>query len=71
MSPSTAPPIARSRAIALAGGALLILAGYVALAAAPADSALSATVAPCLLVAGYCAAIPLAVLSRGSGSDPG
>lgn len=43
-------------------GVAVIVAGYVALAQPPADSFLSLTVAPILLVIGYCVIIPIAIL---------
>jgi uncharacterized membrane protein HdeD (DUF308 family) len=43
-------------------GVAIIIAGYVALAQPPADSFLSVTVAPILLVMGYCVIIPIAIL---------
>jgi uncharacterized membrane protein HdeD (DUF308 family) len=43
-------------------GVAVIVAGYVALAQPPADSFMSLTVAPILLVIGYCIIIPVAIL---------
>lgn len=52
-------------------GILVILLGYVALAQGPADSFWSLTLAPLLLVFGYCVVIPFAILyqkKEGAGS---
>ena len=43
-------------------GLVMIILGYVALAQPPADSFMSLTVAPILLVIGYCIIIPAAIL---------
>lgn len=43
-------------------GIAVIAAGYVALAQPPADSFTSLTLAPILLVIGYCIIIPIAIL---------
>lgn len=43
-------------------GVVIIILGYVALAQPPADSFMSLTVAPILLVLGYCVIIPVAIL---------
>jgi uncharacterized membrane protein HdeD (DUF308 family) len=45
-------------------GILLIIAGYIALSQGPWNSFWSLTLAPILLVIGYCVAIPLAILYR-------
>lgn len=58
---------ANPRPILCSLGAALLLAGYGALAAGPADSVLSMTVAPVLLVTAYCLVIPLAMVVRPSG----
>jgi len=50
-------------------GIAIILLGYVALAQPPADSFLSLTVAPILLVVGYCVVIPIAILYKKKPSD--
>ena len=43
-------------------GIAVIILGYIALAQPPADSFMSLTVAPILLVLGYCVIIPVAIL---------
>jgi len=43
-------------------GILFILFGYYALAQPPADNFMSLTVAPILLVVGYCVIIPVAIM---------
>lgn len=43
---------------------LVILVGYGALAQGPVDGSLTMTVAPILLVIGYCVLVPLAILKR-------
>ena len=48
----------------LGGGILLIVLGYVALAQSPWDGFLPLTVAPILLVLGYCVVIPIGILYR-------
>ena len=49
----------------LAGAGLAsILLGYVCLRIPPAEGFLSLTLAPVLLVAGYCVLIPMAILAR-------
>ena len=45
-------------------GIFLIIIGYLALSKGPWDSFWSLTLAPILLVIGYCVAIPLAILYR-------
>jgi hypothetical protein len=49
----------------LAAGVVMLLGGYVSLSRG------SITLAPLLLVTGYCALIPAALLVRGSGSEQG
>lgn len=46
-------------------GLLVIVIGYVCLAQPPVNGSLTLTVAPILLVAGYCVIMPLAILWRG------
>ncbi len=45
-----------------AAGILVIILGYVALAQPPANSFMSLTVAPILLILGYCVIIPFAIM---------
>ena len=56
--------------LALAGVASILL-GYVFLRIPPAEGFLSLTLAPVLLVAGYCVLIPLAILVRDRASESG
>ena len=49
----------------LAAGLILLGAGYLSLSKG------STTLAPVLLVAGYCAVIPASLLVRGRGAEPG
>jgi len=51
--------------IILAAGVVVLIGGYVSLSKG------SITLAPALLVAGYCVLIPASLLVRGGGSDPG
>ncbi|MDZ7386083.1 MAG: hypothetical protein ONB07_08165 [candidate division KSB1 bacterium] len=46
-------------------GLVVIVVGYVCLAQPPVNGFLTMTVAPILLVAGYCVIMPLAILWRG------
>ncbi|MCR4439788.1 MAG: hypothetical protein QHJ34_10515 [bacterium] len=46
-------------------GLIVIVIGYVCLAQPPVNGFLTLTVAPILLVAGYCVIMPLAILWRG------
>ena len=62
--PVSALPFTRRNYIIFAIGIALILVGYVALAQGPADSYLSLSLAPILLVVGYCVVIPIAILYR-------
>ncbi len=47
-----------------AAGLAVIIIGYIALAQPPAESFMSLTVAPILLVLGYCVIIPAAILYK-------
>ena len=58
------PPFMRKNWILAAAGLASILIGYVCLRIPPAEGFLSLTLAPVLLVAGYCVLIPLAILTR-------
>ncbi len=55
----------RLNSLCLAAGVLTLIAGYISLGRG------SITLAPLLLVAGYCVLIPASFLVRGSGSGPG
>lgn len=50
---------------------LTLLIGYWALAQPPVDGFLTMTVAPILLVLGYCVLIPLAIILTGKKNEPG
>lgn len=55
-----------------AAGIVVIILGYLALAQPPANSFMSLTVAPILLVIGYCIIIPIAILyQKKKGDLPG
>ncbi|MCA9744088.1 MAG: hypothetical protein H6695_00800 [Deferribacteres bacterium] len=58
-------PFSRQNYIIFAVGVLLILIGYLALAQGPYDSFSSMSIAPVLLVIGYCIVIPIAIMLRG------
>ena len=58
-------PFTRKNWTLAAAGLASILIGYVCLRIPPAEGFLSLTLAPVLLVAGYCVLIPLAILARG------
>ena len=57
-------PFSRENYIIFGIGIFLIIVGYIALSQGPWDSFWSLTLAPILLVIGYCIAIPLAILYR-------
>ena len=57
-------PFTRKNWTLAAAGLASILIGYVYLRTPPAEGFLSLTLAPVLLVAGYCVLIPLAILAR-------
>ncbi|NKB69178.1 MAG: hypothetical protein GKR89_19085 [Candidatus Latescibacteria bacterium] len=56
-------PFTRKNWSLFALGLCLIGLGYVFLAIPPADGFLSLTLAPLLLVAGYCVVVPLSILA--------
>lgn len=60
-------PFTRKNWTLFAIGLATIILGYVALSVPPADGFLSLTLAPLLLVAGYCVLIPLALLAKEGG----
>ena len=64
MSPPQALPFTRRNWILFAVGMATIAVGYVLLRIPPVDGPLSLTVAPILLVAGYCVILPAAILVR-------
>jgi len=55
-------PFTKSNYQIFAVGILIIILGYIALAQGPAESFWSLTLAPILLVIGYCVVIPFAIL---------
>jgi hypothetical protein len=57
-------PFTRKNWLIFAGGLASIALGYILLRIPPADGFFSLTLAPVLLVAGYCALIPLAILFK-------
>jgi uncharacterized membrane protein HdeD (DUF308 family) len=57
-------PFTRKNWTMAAAGLASILIGYVCLRIPPAEGFLSLTLAPVLLVAGYCVLIPLAILAK-------
>lgn len=57
-------PFTRKNWIIFALGIAVIALGYVLLSIPPADGFLSLTLAPVLLVAGYCILIPMTILAK-------
>ena len=57
-------PFTRKNWILAGAGLATILLGYLALRVPPAEGFLSLTLAPVLLVTGYCVLIPMAILVR-------
>ena len=69
-------PFTRKNWTLAAIGLAIILLGYVSLRIPPAEGFLSLTLAPVLLVTGYCVLIPMAILVKDQtpedeGNDPG
>ena len=62
-------PFTRRNWILFGIGLLVILFGYVLLSIPPADGFWSRTMAPLLLVTGYCVLIPIAILSKDRRAD--
>lgn len=58
-------PFARINWILCICALVTLTAGYLLLRLPPADGTLSLTVAPLLLVLGYCVLVPAAILARG------
>lgn len=54
----------------LAAGLAVIIAGYVALSATPWDNPIALTVAPVLLVLGYCVIVPIGIMYRKRNTAP-
>jgi hypothetical protein len=63
-TPKFQVPFTRKNYIAFAVGLGLLILGYVLLAQRPADGFLSRTLAPILLVLGYCVVFPYAIMAR-------
>ncbi len=57
-------PFTRKNYIAFAVGLGLLAVGYICLAQPPANGFLSLTLAPILLVLGYCVVFPYAIMAR-------
>ena len=57
-------PFTRKNWSVFVAGLATIVAGYILLSIPPADGFLSLTLAPILLVVGYCVLIPVAILVR-------
>lgn len=71
MAPRGDLPFTRKNwSLAIAGSAAIVL-GYVFLRIPPAEGFLSLTLAPVLLVVGYCVLIPMAILVRDQSADEG
>lgn len=69
MAPRGDLPFTRKNwSLAIAGLAVIVL-GYVFLRIPPAEGFLSLTLAPVLLVVGYCVLIPMAILVRDQSAD--
>lgn len=57
-------PFTRKNYIAFGVGLALLAVGYICLAQPPVDGFLSLTLAPILLVLGYCVVFPYAIMAR-------
>ncbi len=57
-------PFTKKNYVAFAVGLGFLLVGYICLAQPPADGFLSLTLAPILLVIGYCVVLPYAIMAR-------
>jgi hypothetical protein len=62
-------PFTRKNWLLFGAGLATILVGYLFLRVPPAEGFLSLTLAPLLLVLGYCVLIPLAILVRDRGRE--
>lgn len=62
-------PFTRENYSIFAIGILIIILGYIALSIGPFNSFSSLSVAPILLVIGYCVIIPIAILYRSKADD--
>lgn len=63
-------PLEKVNYIILLIGIGVIIAGYAALSTGPWDGPMALTVAPILLVAGYCVVIPFGILYRPKKASP-
>jgi hypothetical protein len=70
VSPASELPFTRKNWILFAVGVGVIALGYVLLRIPPVDGVLSLTLAPILLVIGYCAIVPAAILYRDDEAEP-
>ncbi|MBL0174514.1 MAG: DUF3098 domain-containing protein [Ignavibacteria bacterium] len=59
----------KSNYVILIAGVVVILLGYVVMAAGDATSPLSVTVAPIILILGYCVLVPLGIIYRKKSPD--
>jgi len=57
-------PLERENFLIIGAGLLLIIAGYLALSEGSVEGFFTLTVAPILLVLGYCVVVPLGILYR-------
>ena len=62
-------PLSRTNYLLFLIGLVVIVLGYVALSRPPASNFWSLTVAPILLVVGYCVIIPIAIIIKGKSRD--
>lgn len=71
MAPASELPFTRKNWVLFLIGVAVIAMGYVLLRIPPADGFVSLTLAPILLVGGYCVIVPVAILHRGDGDSNG
>ncbi|MBU0691326.1 hypothetical protein KKH18_05865 [bacterium] len=68
-------PFTRKNYLILGSGLLILIIGYLCLAQGPHDGFLSLTLAPILLVLGFCVVIPYGIMARdksvATGTSPG
>jgi hypothetical protein len=62
-------PFTRNDGLRFAVSLAAVLTGYILLSMAPADGICSLTLAPALLVLGYCVLVPWAILGRAPRRD--
>jgi hypothetical protein len=63
-------PLARENYIILGVGVLVIVVGYIALSGSSVEGFMPLTLAPILLVLGYCVIIPVGILYRKKAKPP-